>query len=382
MTVKSMPIPFHLSWSDGTEIEYIQQALFPNSGADKVSFTQKALDFFEKKYSIKNAFLTKSCTDALEMASILMDLNPGDEIIIPSFTFVSTANPFVLRGAKIVFADSESDSPNIDVSKIESLITKKTRAILPVHYGGVACDMEKILELAKKYNLFVLEDAAHSIDGFYKDKPLGTIGNIGTFSFHSTKNITCNEGGLMSINDTRLLKRAQIIFHKGTNRTSFELGEVKKYEWVDVGSSYQLSDVLAAYLYAQLQSLDFIQSSRKIIWNRYFEALYPLHIKKVLQLPFIPSYATHNAHVFYFVCNTPKQRESLINVLKQNNIQASFHYQSLHQSPYFQKLHDGRVLPNADNYSNCLLRLPVYPGLANEQIEKVIEIIYKFYNAN
>jgi dTDP-4-amino-4,6-dideoxygalactose transaminase len=341
-------------------------------------FTQKCQRFFEEKYAFKKALLTSSCTDALEMAAILCDIQPGDEVIMPSYTFVSTANAFVLRGAKIVFADSMATNPNIDADKIESLITPKTKAIVPVHYAGIACDMEKIMELAGKYNLYVVEDAAQAIDSFYTfsdgtQKALGSIGHLAAFSFHETKNIISGEGGMLAVNDERFVHRAEFIWEKGTNRSSFFRGEVDKYGWVDVGSSFLPSEITAAFLWAQLEELDNIQNARKAIWTSYFDGLSGWANNNQVGLPQIPEHATNNAHMFYLVCPSLEFRDQLIALLKENNIHAVFHYQSLHKSPFYLAKHDGRKLLESDRYTDCLLRLPMWVGVNVNRVLKTIK---------
>lgn len=352
-------IPFNKPFLTGNETTYIEQAVKSGKISGNGEFTKKCHNFFQERYGFRKCLLTNSCTDALEMAAILCDIQSGDEVIMPSYTFVSTANAFVLRGAKIVFADSRTDHPGIDEMKIESLITCHTRVIVPVHYAGVACDMDIIMGIAQKYNLFVVEDAAQSIDSFYKGKPLGGIGHLACFSFHETKNIQCGEGGMLVINDQRFCKRAEIIWEKGTNRAEYFRGEVNKYGWVDIGSSYLPSEVTAAFLYAQLENLTRIQNKRIELWNRYNDGLMALRSLSI-QLPKIPSYATNNAHMFYVVCNTTFQRDILINRLKENNILSVFHYLSLHKSPYYLSLYSGNELPESDRYSECLLRLPMF----------------------
>src|SRR5664280_1420296 len=311
-----MNIPFNKPFLTGREFEYINDAVSRGKISGNGYYTQKCHEFFQERYGFKKCLLTTSCTDALEMAAILCNIMPGDEVIIPSYTFVSTANAFVLRGAKIVFADSREDHPGIDENKIESLITSRTKVILPVHYAGVACEMDKIMDVAKRHNLFVVEDAAQAIDSYYKGKPLGGIGHLGCFSFHETKNIQCGEGGMLVINDERFCKRAEIIWEKGTNRAEFFRGEVNKYGWVDIGSSFLPSEVIAAFLWAQIEHLDEIQTKRKEHWNRYYDALKPLADKGCFQLSIIPSYATNNAHMFYLVCISLEDRSNLITYLK------------------------------------------------------------------
>lgn len=372
-------IGFNKPYYTGKEAEYIQQSIASGKISGDGVFTKKCHDFFEKKYGFKKTLLTTSCTDALEMCAILLDIKPGDEIIIPSYTFVSTVNPFLLRGATIVFADSRADHPGIDEDKIEQLITSKTKAIVVVHYAGLACDMDKIMAIASKNNLFVVEDAAQAIDAFYitKDgiqKPLGGIGHLGTFSFHDTKNITCGEGGLLIINDDRFVERAEIIREKGTNRSKFFRGEIDKYGWVDIGSSFLLSDILAAFLYAQLEQLEKIQNRRKEIWERYYKGL-----KDKAKIQFVPNNSTNNAQMFYVLTKDLKERNELMMFLKNKGIQTAFHYQSLHQSPFFKDKYEGEELPNANRYSDTLLRLPMFVELTNEQVDEVIHQVLEFY---
>jgi dTDP-4-amino-4,6-dideoxygalactose transaminase len=315
------------------------------------------------------------------MASLLSNIEPGDEVIAPSYTFVSTVNAFILRGAKIVFADSRSDNPNMDETKIKALITPRTKAIIAVHYAGIACEMDTIISIAKKHNLFLIEDAAQAVDSYYKDKPLGSMGQFGTFSFHETKNVISGEGGMLIINDPQYVARAEVIREKGTNRSAFFRGEIDKYGWVDMGSSFLPSDIIAAFLYAQLENLEDIQKRRKHIWNRYNEELSVLVKGRSIQLPFIPAYATNNAHMFYMVCNSIEERTGLIAHLKSQDIYAVFHYISLHKSQFYAKKHDGRELPNCDIYSDRLVRLPFYYELDDATQDIVIKEIKNFYKA-
>lgn len=372
-------IPFNKPYLTGKEAHYIYQAVSSGKISGDGIFTKKCHQYFEERYGFKKCLLTTSCTDALEMAAILLNIAEGDEVIIPSFTFVSTPNAFVLRGAKIVFVDSYADNPNIDATAIEALITPRTKAIVPVHYAGVSCDMDMIMAIAKKHNLFVVEDAAQAIDSFYKGKPLGSIGHMAAFSFHETKNIISGEGGMLVINDEDFSKRAEIIREKGTNRSAFFRGEVDKYGWVDVGSSFLPSDIIAAFLYAQLENLDAIQQRRKMLWAQYYNNLNALKQKGVLQFPALPEYASNNAHMAYIVCNNLEERQQLIEALKKEGIMAVFHYLSLHQSPYYHQLHDGRPLTHSDHFSNCLLRLPLYYELTESEIDKITTIIIQFY---
>jgi len=347
-------------------------------------YTKKCQQYFQDRYNIKKCLLTTSCTDALEMSAILADIKEGDEVIMPSYTFVSTANAFVLRGATIRFADSRTDHPGIDEESIEALITEKTKAIIPVHYAGVACNMEKIMNIAERHNLLVIEDAAQAIDSYYTfsngiTKALGTIGHLGAFSFHETKNVISGEGGLLVINDDRFTQRAEIIWEKGTNRSAFFRGEVDKYGWVDVGSSFLPSEIIAAFLWAQLENLEDIQNRRKQIWERYYNGLNNWAVKNNVQLPYIPAEATNNAHMFHMVCNSLEQRTRIIDKLKKSDVLAVFHYLSLHKSPFYMEKHDKRDLPNTDKYADCLVRLPMYYELEDSQIDNIIDLIVNTY---
>jgi dTDP-4-amino-4,6-dideoxygalactose transaminase len=370
-------IPFNKPYLCGKETHYIYQAVQSGKISGDGVFTKKCSNWFENKYGFKKVLLTTSCTDALEMAAILIDIKPGDEVIAPSYTFVSTVNAFVLRGASIIFADSLPHHPNIDTSKIEALITPKTKAIIPVHYAGVACEMDEIMSLASKYNLYVIEDAAQAIDSFYKGKPLGSIGHLAAFSFHETKNIISGEGGMLVINDTKYIDRAEIIREKGTNRSKFFRGEVDKYGWVDVGSSFLPSDIIAAFLYAQLENLDDIQSKRKQIWERYYNNLKP--ISNLLQLPVMPDFATNNAHMFYICTSNLKQRTDLISALKTEDFHAVFHYLSLHSSPFYKDKYKGNELLNADHFTDTLIRLPFYYELDLNDVDRICNVIINFY---
>ena len=343
-------------------------------------FTKRCQAFFEQRYGFAKCLLTTSCTDALEMAAILIDIKSGDEVIMPSYTFVSTANAFVLRGAKIVFADSCNSNPNVDMAAIEALITPKTKAIVPVHYAGIACQMDEIMALADKHGLFVVEDAAQAIDSYHNQRPLGGIGHLAAFSFHETKNIISGEGGMLVINDNRFAKRAEIIWEKGTNRSAFWRGEVDKYGWVDIGSSFLPSEVIAAFLYAQLENIDSIQAKRLIIWHKYYDNLKHLENDGVLKLPNLPPYATNNAHMFYLTLKNADIRISLIEYLKGQGIMSVFHYLSLHKSPYYAPYHDGRELPMSDYYTDCLLRLPVFYDLTDIQQQSVIDSILEWHS--
>jgi dTDP-4-amino-4,6-dideoxygalactose transaminase len=358
-------IPFNKPYLTGKELVYIEDAVTKGKISGNGYYTHLCHRFFETKYGFHKCLLTTSCTDALEMAAILINIQEDDEVIMPSYTFVSTANAFVLRGAKIIFADSRKDHPGIDEDAIEALITSKTKAIVPVHYAGVACDMDKIMDLAQQYNLFVIEDAAQAIDSFYTGKdgvqrPLGSIGHLAAFSFHETKNIISGEGGMLAINDAQFAERAEIIWEKGTNRSAFFRGEVDKYGWVDVGSSFLPSEIIAAFLWAQLENLDDIEQVRKSHWEHYNTKLQAWAAENEIQLPVIPSFATNNGHMFYLVCKTLAQRTTIIEKLKSKNILTVFHYISLHSSPFYKDSHNGNRLSESDRYSDCILRLPLF----------------------
>ena len=376
-------IPFNKPYLTGKEMQYIEDAVKSGKISGNGLFTKKCQEFFEKEFGFKKTLLTTSCTDALEMAAILADIKEGDEVIVPSFTFVSTALAFVRQGADIVFADSYSDNPNIDADQIEALITEKTKAIVVVHYAGVACDMDKIMSIANKHGIIVIEDAAQAIDSYYisKDgtnKALGSIGHLSAFSFHETKNIISGEGGMLCINDDRFIQRAEIIWEKGTNRSQFFRGEVDKYSWVDTGSSFLPSEIISAFLWAQIENMKDIQDKRIKIWNCYYEGLSsfePVSIKKP-KLPLIPAYATNNAHMFYLVCDNVDDRTKFIQHLKDKGILSVFHYLSLHKSSYYEKYSTRKSeLPNSDMFSDCLVRLPLFYELTNEQVEYIINTI-------
>jgi dTDP-4-amino-4,6-dideoxygalactose transaminase len=370
--------PFNKPYLSGNELVYIKDAIGSGKISGNGKYTKYCHNFFKDKYNFDNCLLTSSCTDALEMAAILINIKPGDEVIIPSYTFVSTANAFVLRGAKIVFADSSQDHPGIDEDLIEQLITPMTKAIVPVHYAGCACNMEKIMTIANKYKIWVIEDAAQAIDSYFinsngQKKPLGSIGHLAAFSFHETKNIISGEGGMLVVNDESLKDRAEIIWEKGTNRSSFFRGEVDKYGWVDIGSSYLPSEITAAFLWAQLEDLDQIQTNRNNIWSYYYNNLKDYAILNNIKLPYIPIYATNNSHMFYMICPNINFRNQFIAYLKSKNIHSVFHYQSLHLSPYYRHKHDGRDLNKSDLYTDCLVRLPIWLGLNSELV--VTEIL-------
>lgn len=361
-------IDFNLPYLTGKEVNYINQAVQSGKISGNGLFTRKCQVFFEQRYNFGKCLLTTSCTDALEMCAILLNIQPGDEIIVPSFTFVSTALAFVRQGARIVFADSRSDHPGIDEAGIEKLITPRTKAIVPVHYAGVACNMDIITDIAERHGLFVVEDAAQAIDSFYigKDKQkraLGSFGHLAVFSFHETKNIQCGEGGMLVVNDSQFEKRAEIIWEKGTNRAEYFRGEINKYGWVDTGSSFLPSEITAAFLWAQLEYINDIQKRRIEIWEWYNSTIRDILKGYSFEKPHIPEYGTNNGHMYYLVCKDLAERSILIKDLKSKGIQAVFHYQSLHKSPFYESRHDGRNLPQSEKYSDCIVRLPLFYDL-------------------
>ncbi len=374
-------IPFNKPPIVGNEEKFVAEAIRNEKLSGDGPFTQKCHRWFEERLGCEKALLTPSCTHALEMAAILIDIRPGDEVIMPSYTFVSTANAFVLRGAKIVFVDIRPDTMNIDESLIEAAITEKTKAIVPVHYAGVSCEMDTIMDIAKRHDLFVIEDAAQGMMSTYKGRPLGTIGHLGTYSFHETKNYTSGgEGGLLIINDERFAERAEIIREKGTNRSQFFRGMVDKYSWVDVGSSYLPSELQAAYLWGQLEKAEEINERRLKIWQTYYELLKPLAESGYLQLPYIPSHCEQNAHMFYIKTDSLQTRTKLIRHLKDNDIQAAFHYVPLHSSEAGKRF---GTFHGKDSYtskeSERLLRLPMFYTMSIKEINRVCNAIKKFY---
>ena len=375
-------IPFNKPYISGKEFEYMKDAAERGHLSGNGYYTKKCQAFFEERYGFRKCLLTTSCTDALEMAAMLLDLGPDDEVIVPSYTFVSTALAFVRQGAKVIFVDSKADHPNMDEDKIEELITPRTKAIVPVHYSGNACNMDKIMALAEKYGLLVVEDDALAIDAYYNDRPLGSIGHFGCFSFHDTKGIQCGEGGMLVINDERFLKRAEIIWEKGTDRAAFFRGEVAKYGWVDLGSSFQPSELNAAFLYAQLENLDKIQSRRLEIWNTYHEKLAPLAEKGLIYIPEIPEYASNNAHEYYFVCRTADERDELIKHLKDHGVQAAFHYQGLERSTFFQSNYIPGKHIQACEFSDCLVRMPQYHDLSPVDLDKIFKSLSRYFDLN
>jgi len=365
-----MQIPFNRPYLTGNELRYMEDVLNSLSEGGHISgdgkYTKLVQDFFQSKFGARKALMTTSCTSALELATRLLDLKPGDEVIVPSYTFSSTVNPILIAGAKPVFADIQEDTLNIDPAGISKKITKKTRAIYPVHYGGVSCTMDEIMEIAQEHNLNVVEDAAQGVNAKYKGKYLGTIGDFGCYSFHETKNYVCGEGGALLINsdDPKIIERAEIIREKGTNRSKFHRGEVDKYTWVDIGSSYLPSDLLAAFLYAQLEKLDEIQNMRMNVWNAYYSALKSFEDAGKIRLPIVPDYAEHNAHLFYVLFPDERTRDWIMNQLKSEGIHSVFHYVPLHSSPVGLGLgYRKEDLPVTEIMSVRLLRLPMYAGM-------------------
>ncbi|TBN03607.1 dTDP-4-amino-4,6-dideoxygalactose transaminase [Hyunsoonleella flava] len=370
-----MKIPFNKPYFTGKETTYIKDAVERGMISGNGYYTKRCQTFFENNFGFKKALLTTSCTDALEMCAILANISPGDEVIVPSYTFVSSALAFVRQGAKIVFADSKADNPNIDETKLEGLINDKTKAIVVVHYAGVSCKMNTIMAIANTYNLLVIEDAAQAIGSKFNGKYLGSIGHMATFSFHETKNIISGEGGLLAINDDRFVNRAEIIWEKGTNRAEFFRGEVNKYGWVDTGSSFLPSEIIAAFLWAQIENIDTIQKRRLELWHFYNDSLGDWAKKHEIQLMPEPKRETNNAHMFYLVCKTIEQRDAIIQHLKTKDILSVFHYLSLHSSEFYKDKHDGRTLPNSDKFSERLLRLPMFYEL---DIAKVVEHLISY----
>lgn len=372
-------IPFNRPHFTGRELEFLKMVLDSGCTSGNFAFTRRCQAFFEERYGFPKALLTTSCTDSLELASLLCDIRPDDEVILASFGFVSTANAFALRGAKLVFADSMEDHPNLSIASIEERITPGTRAIVVTHYAGVAVDMDALCALARPRGIAVVEDAAQAIEASYKGRALGTIGDLGTYSFHETKNIQCGEGGLLMINKAEWAPRAEIMWEKGTNRAAFFRGEVDKYTWVDVGSSFPPSEFTAAVLWAQLMELEAIQSSRMDTWNRYMEGLAGLEARGDALVPRIPPYAAHNGHIFYLVLENLEQRSALIHHLRERGVAAVFHYQSLHRSPYFMSRHEGGPLPQSDRYSDCLVRLPLWTGMEPDVQDGIMDAVEGFF---
>lgn len=377
-----MRIPFNIPYLSGNENGYIRDVLGLLTNAEYVNYTDRSIKLIKKRWDYKNLFLTSSCTAALEVCALLLDIKQGDEVIIPSYTFPSTANAFLRQGATIVFTDSRDDYPGMDVNGLESLITEKTKAIVPVHYGGISCDMDKIIDIAENHGIYVIEDAALAIDSYYKSKPLGSIGHLGCLSFHQSKNLQCGEGGALIINDNKFTERALDILEKGTNKNEFISGKALRYEWTEIGSSFLMTELHAAYLFAQVEKADWIKEKRLSLWNLYNKSFKFLEREGVVKLPFIPDYADHNAHTFYLVLNNKKMMTDLMSFLKGKDIQATVHYTSLDQSRFWKENHaPDRKNINSLVYNDCLLRLPLYNSMGINEIEYVISNLLHFFNA-
>jgi dTDP-4-amino-4,6-dideoxygalactose transaminase len=374
-----MPVPFNRPHFTGRELELVKEVFESGCTSGNFAFTKRCQAFFEQRYGFPKTLLTTSCTDALEMAALLCNLGPGDEVILASYGFVSTANAFALRGADLVFADSQEDHPNISVESVAERITPKTKALAVTHYAGVAVDMDALRSIAAPRGIRIIEDAAQGIEAFYKGRPLGALGDLAAYSFHETKNIQCGEGGLLMVNEPSLIPRAEVLWEKGTNRAAFFRGQVDKYTWVDVGSSFLPPEIVAAVLWAQLEHLESIQTQRMKTWRRYMDALAPLEAKGQALLPRIPEYAQHNGHIFYLVLDGLERRTQLMAFLKARGIAAVFHYQSLHQGPYFAGKHRGGALPHSDRYSDCLLRLPLWSDLSESDQDLVIQAVLDYF---
>lgn len=376
-------INFNVPPYTGKELEYVSQAVANHKICGDGEFTRKCNAWFEEKTGTAKCLLTTSCTHATEMAALLANIKEGDEVIMPSYTFVSTADAFVLRGATVVFVDIRPDTMNIDENLIEDAITERTKAIVPVHYAGVSCEMDKIMDIAKRHNLIVIEDAAQGVMSTYKGQPLGTIGDFGAYSFHETKNYSMGEGGALLIKHEKDIEDAEIIREKGTNRSKFFRGQIDKYTWVNYGSSYLPSDMNAAYLYAQLEIAEQINDARLAIWNRYYERLQPLKEAGKIELPIVPENCVHNAHMFYIKAKDLEERTAFINFLKEKGVMSVFHYVPLHSAPAGVKY--GRF-HGEDKYttkeSERLARLPLYYGLTMEQVDYICDTVIEFYEQN
>lgn len=371
----NVKIPFNKPYVGPSEVLAILRAALGGSLAGNGRYTRLCQQYFEEKFGFPKTLLTTSCTDALEMSALLSDIGPADEVIMPSYTFVSTANAFVLRGTRVVFADTLPDIPNLDPADVERRITPRTKAIVVVHYCGIACPMDEFMQLANKHNLVLIEDAAHAFDSYYKGRPLGSFGQLATFSFHETKNIIAGEGGLLVINNPSLITRAENIWEKGTNRAAFKRGETDKYTWVEAGSSFLPSDITAAFLYAQLKKADYIQRRRKAIWHQYYELLKPLEDKGLIGLPRVPEYATVNGNFFYFTLREASRRDTILQQLQKAGIHAVFHYLPLHQSPYYLKHHPYEPLPHTERFAASIVRLPFYVRLPEKTIKRISQTI-------
>jgi dTDP-4-amino-4,6-dideoxygalactose transaminase len=375
-----MRIPFNRPFFVGKEIDYIVQSVLNGHISGNGPFTKKCQALMEERFKVPKILLTHSCTAALEMAAMLCEVGPGDEVILPSFTFVSTANAFYLRGAKLVFVDIREGTLNIDVTKVTEAITEATKVIVPVHYAGVGCEMVAIMDIARRHGLYVVEDAAQGVNAKFKGQYLGTIGDLGAYSFHETKNFICGEGGAIAVNNKKFIERAEVIWEKGTNRSQFFRGEVDKYTWVDIGSSYLPSDLLAAFLYAQLENMDKINRRRQEIFHYYYQALTPLAEREILRLPFVSSDCESNHHMFYILLNSEGVRNALMHYLKSHGILAIFHYLPLHLSPIGRSMgYKEGLFPITESISGRLLRLPFYYDLKREEQAEIVGYIEKFF---
>ena len=373
-----MEIPFNRPLVLGTEQARISEVFESGRFAGNGEFGKRCQTVLEDKLGYKKCLLTTSCTSALEFAALILNIGEGDEVIIPSYAFVTTANAFANRGAKIVFSDSRPGHPSIDETNIEGLITPKTKAIVALHYGGVACKMDLLKAIADKHSIHLIEDNAQGIGSFYKGQPLGGIGTIGALSFHDTKNIHCGEGGAILVNDDSLLKRSEVVWDMGTNKKEFKDGKVNSYGWVDLGSSFYPSELNSAFLLAQLEQLEEVTTKRLELWNNYYEAFAEIEERGIVERPNIPSYAKHNGHTFYLITSSKDERDKLISFLSKQGIQATFHFQSLHRSKYFGDKYKGNRLLNSDRFSDTLVRLPLFYRLDSDQ-ERVIEAVLDFY---
>ncbi len=374
-----MNVTFNKPLVLGTEQELLNQVITSGQFSANGEYTRKCHQILEKELSYRKALLTTSCTSALELAALLLNIGRGDEVIISSYAFVTTANAFATRGAKIVFADSREDNPNINESQLSGLITSKTKAIVALHYGGVACNMNEILAIARKNNIAVIEDNAQGIGSTYHGSPLGGIGDLGAISFHETKNVHCGEGGALLVNNQSLINKANVAWDMGTNKADYKAGKVDSYEWVATGSSYYPSELNAAFLFTQLEKLSNVNEQRLNLWNQYMSGLENLDSDGFIKRPLIPDNTTHNAHTFYLVVSNRKERDGLITFLTKRGIGAPFHFQSLHQSAYFKNQYKGQELRNADRYTDCLIRLPLYHGLKQDELEYVVDNVQEFF---
>lgn len=373
-----MEIPFNRPLVLGPEQAFISEVFESGRFAGNGEFGKRCQIELEKKFGFRKCLLTTSCTSALEFAALILDIGEGDEVIIPSYAFVTTANAFANRGAKIVFAESRTDHPNIDETKVEELINPKTKAIVALHYGGVSCEMDKLKAIADKHAIYLIEDNAQGIGSYFKDQALGGIGNLGALSFHETKNIHCGEGGAVLVNDHSMLDRSEVVWDMGTNRKAFKDGKVNSYGWVDLGSSFYPPELNSAFLLAQLEQFDHINAQRKALWNRYFDAFEELEKKEPVERPKVPAYADHNGHTFYLMVNSKADRDALIMFLMERGIQAAFHFQSLHSSVYYRGKHNGQNLLNSQKFSEQLVRLPLFLGLDKHQ-ESIIKEVHAFF---